>query len=115
MREASDSAEPLVGQYEQYHLLGVWFREGHPNSASFLEPGKARQQTEWAAEMRFTNRANAANGLTLRQGGLDWILGKNPLLAEWSGTGTRLLRAVGESPSLEGFKTHVDVALGDTV
>jgi len=26
-----------------------------------------------------------------------------------------LPRAVGESPSLEGFKTRVDVALGDTV
>ena len=28
---------------------------------------------------------------------------------------TRLPRAVGESPSLEGFKNHVDVALGDMV
>jgi len=28
---------------------------------------------------------------------------------------TRLLRAVVESPSLEGFKNCVDVALGDTV
>jgi len=28
---------------------------------------------------------------------------------------TRLPRAVGESPSLEGFKTRVDVALGDMV
>jgi len=28
---------------------------------------------------------------------------------------TRLPRAVGESPSLEGFKNCVDVALGDTV
>ena len=27
----------------------------------------------------------------------------------------RLPRAVGESPSLEGFKHHVDVALGDRV
>jgi len=28
---------------------------------------------------------------------------------------TRLPRAVGESPSLEGFKNRVDVALGDMV
>ena len=28
---------------------------------------------------------------------------------------TRLPRAVVESPSLEGFKKHVDVALGNTV
>jgi len=28
---------------------------------------------------------------------------------------TRLPRAVGKSPSLEGFKNRVDVALGDTV
>jgi len=44
------------------------------------------------------------------RGGLDWILGKISLLRvvkHW----TRLPRAVVGSPSLEGFKTRVDVAL----
>ena len=49
------------------------------------------------------------------RGGLDWILGKISLLKEWSGIGTGCPRTVGESPSLEGFKNLVDVALRDMV
>ena len=47
------------------------------------------------------------------RGGLDWILGKisEGVVSHW----TRLPRAVVESPSLEGFKKHVDVALEDVV
>ena len=43
------------------------------------------------------------------RGGLHWILGKISLLKEWN----RLSREVVESPSLEVFKKHVDMALQD--
>ena len=39
-----------------------------------------------------------------------WILGNISSLRHWHG----LLREVGDSPSLEGFKEHGDVALRDT-
>ena len=42
-------------------------------------------------------------------------VGKNLFTARVFGHWTRLPRAVGESPSPEGFKNRVDVALGDTV
>jgi len=42
-------------------------------------------------------------------------IGKNFFPARVVRHWTRLPRAVGESLSLEGFKNHVDVALGDTV
>ena len=35
-----------------------------------------------------TSDRTRGNGLKLRQGGLDWILGKNSLLTEWSDVGT---------------------------
>jgi len=47
--------------------------------------------------------------------GLDRILGKISLLKEWSGIGTDCPREVVESPALEAFKKHVDVALQDMV
>jgi len=42
-------------------------------------------------------------------------IGKNFFTAGVVRLWTRLPRAVGESPSLEGFKNRVDVALGDMV
>jgi len=55
------------------------------------------------------------NGLKLRQGRFRLDIGKNffpeRAVRRWS----RLPRAVGESPSLEGFRKRVDVALGDRV
>jgi len=49
------------------------------------------------------------------RGGLDWVLGKNSLLKEWSDIGNRLPREVLESPPLEVFRKRVDVALQGTV
>jgi len=55
------------------------------------------------------------NGLKLCQGKFRLDIGKNffpeRVVRPWS----RLPRAVVGSPSLEGFKNHVDVALGDMV
>lgn len=45
------------------------------------------------------------------KGGLDWKLGKMSSLKECPAL-AQLLRAVVESPSLEGFKGQADVALG---
>ena len=42
-------------------------------------------------------------------------IGKNVFTGRVVRPWTRLPRAVGESPSLEGFKNRVDVALGDMV
>jgi len=42
-------------------------------------------------------------------------IGKNFFPARVARRWTRLPRAVGESPSLEGFKKRVDVALQDVV
>jgi len=49
------------------------------------------------------------------RGGLDWILRKIPLLIEWSSNWNRLPREAVESPFLEVFKKHVDVAVEDMV
>jgi len=51
----------------------------------------------------------------LRQGRFRLNIGKNVFTGRVVRCWTRLLRAVVISPSLEGFKTRVDVALGDMV
>jgi len=51
------------------------------------------------------------NGLQLHQGRFRLDIGKSCFTARAVRYWTRLPRAVGESPSLEGFKSRVDVAL----
>ena len=55
------------------------------------------------------------NGLKLRQGRFRLDIRKNFLTERVVRHRTRLPRAVMESPSLEGFKKRVDVALQETV
>ena len=55
------------------------------------------------------------NGLNLCQGRFRLDIRKNFFTARVVGHWTRLPRAVVESPSLEGFKDRVDVALQDVV
>jgi len=55
------------------------------------------------------------NGLELHQGRFRLEIRKNFLSERAVRPWTRLPRAVVESPSLEGFKNRVDVALGDMV
>jgi len=55
------------------------------------------------------------NGLQLRWGRFRLDTGKNVFTGRAVRPWPRLPRAVGESPSLEGFKHRVDVALGDVV
>jgi len=54
-------------------------------------------------------------GAELWQGRFRLDIRKNILIERADRHWTRLPRAVGESPSLEGFKKRVDVALGDRV
>jgi len=62
-----------------------------------------------------TGDRTRGNGLKVHQGRFRLIIGENfcteRVVRHWP----RLPRAVGESPSLEGFKHRVDVALGDMV
>jgi len=55
------------------------------------------------------------NDLKLRQGKFRLDIGKNLFPERVVRPWPRLPREVVESPSLEGLKNHVDVALGDMV
>ena len=57
----------------------------------------------------------SVDGLKLHQGRFRLDIWENFFTDRVVRCWTRLPRAVGESPSLEGFKNHVDVALGDVV
>jgi len=57
----------------------------------------------------------AEDGLRLHQGRFRLKIGKNFSTERVVRSWPRLPRAVGESPSLEGFKHRVAVALGDRV
>jgi len=60
-------------------------------------------------------KSDAANGLKLHQGRFRLDIKENFFTERVVKHWTRLPRAVVESPFLEGFKNHVDVAIGDMV
>jgi len=62
-----------------------------------------------------TRDRTRGNGLKLCQGRFRLEIGKNFFTGRVARPWSRLPRAVVESPSLEGFKHRVDVALGDMV
>jgi len=63
-------------------------------------------------QQKMTSRTLASSCI---RRGLDWRLGKISSLKRAIRHWTRLSRAVVESPSLEGFKKHVDMAPRDMV
>jgi len=62
-----------------------------------------------------TSNRTRGNGLKLHQGRFRLEIGENFCTERVVRPWPRLPRAVGESPSLEGFRNRVDVALGDMV
>jgi len=62
-----------------------------------------------------TSDRTRGDGLKLGQGRFRLDSGENFFPKRVVRGWPRLPRAVGQSPSLEGFKNHVDVALGDMV
>jgi len=62
-----------------------------------------------------TSDRTRGNGLQMHQGRFRLEIRKNFFTGRVVRHWTRLLRAVVESPSLEGLKDRVDVALGDMV
>ena len=65
--------------------------------------------------MGFLIKPAVFSSLKLHQGRFSLDIRKNFLTERVVRPWPRLPRAVGESPSLEGFKHRVDMALGDVV
>ena len=69
----------------------------------------------WGLVSQLTSNRTRGNGLKLHQGRCRLDIRNNVFTARVVRHWTRLPRAAVESPSLEGFKQYVDVALRDMV
>ena len=85
-----------------------WVRPELIRKSPKSEPHRARQPSASFDRMR-------GDGLKLHQARFRLEIWKNFITDRVVRRWARLPRAVGESPSLEGFKHRVDVALGDMV